>query len=283
MRLADRIQSMLQAGKHPVCSPAAAACRLALLLAFLSAAWHSTGITALAAPGDVRFTNPETGYQVYIDDAEDLLEPSEETELLADMIPITDYGSVAFVSDSYVNAENVYRSYFGKDSGTIFLIDMGERLITIYSDGRIYKLINKKYANLIVDNVYKYASRGDYRTCAGKAFEQVYTVLEGGRISQPMRYITNALAAVVLAFLGNFLYVWVRKKRVQIPKTALITGTGAGMGAAARTVITRQLLKTHKSRKSSNSGGGGRSGGGGGWSGGGGGGGHSGGGGSHRF
>ncbi len=267
MKRADRYMTML---------PALVCCFLAAVFMLCAAA------SVLAAPGDALYINPKTGYAVYIDDREDLLTEAEEKMLVTDMIPVTDYGGAAFISGRSLDSKNTYRSFFGTDSGTILLIDMGERWIRIFSDGLNYKYISSKYANLITDNCYSYASRGDYLGCAQKAFGEITRVLSGGRIAQPMRYITNFIAAVVLAFLGNFLYIWVKKKRVKIPKTALITGSAFGMGRAAQSAITRSLIKTRKTRRSESSGSsGGRSGGG--FSGGGFSGGSSGGGGGHRF
>ena len=177
-----------------------------------------------------------------------------------------------------VRAREVYRQYFGKDSGTILLIDMGSRVITIFSDGKIYKTVNTKYGSIITDNVYKYASKGDYYLCATRAFNEEYTLLEGGKIAQPMRHITNAMTAVVLALIGNFMYVWIRKKRISgetLAKTMMILSAADTVSKAP---LAKNLVSSRRSHRSSDSGGG-SSGGGGGFGGGG----SSGGGGSHRF
>ncbi len=58
-----------------------------------------------------KYTNPDTNYQVFIDDNYNLLTDQEEAELLETMKPLTAYGGVAFVS-KYVEgstAENYAR------------------------------------------------------------------------------------------------------------------------------------------------------------------------------
>lgn len=159
------------------------------------------------------YTNDTTGYKAMVDDQAALLTTDEQARLLEDMKPITEYGNVAFNSvssnlsttDSY--ASNYYHYNFSKESGTLFFIDMDNRKIYIFSDGDIYRTINKSYANTITDNVYTYASKGDYYGCASKAFSQIYSVLEGGRIAQPMKYTSNILFAIVLALFINYIIV----------------------------------------------------------------------------
>ena len=141
------------------------------------------------------YKNSETGWQVIVDDRADLLTDEEESRLASEMEPVTAYGNAAFIScyasgstSSY--AKGLYRDLFGSDSGTIFMIDMENRNIWIQSNGAIYRTITKSYANTITDNIYKYASNGDYYTCASTAFSEILILLEGGKIAQPMRFIS---------------------------------------------------------------------------------------------
>lgn len=159
------------------------------------------------------YYNEETGYEVFIEDDANLLSDNEEELLLNEMIKITEYGSVAFKSID-MNAtstanyiKNYYYDMFGSGSGTVFLIDMDDRNIWIYSNGDIYDVVTSSYADIITDNVYEYASDGDYYECADKAFSQILTLLEGKEIAQPMKYISNILLALVLAFLINYIIV----------------------------------------------------------------------------
>ena len=111
-----------------------------------------------------------------------------------------DYNSTSAAS----YASGYYSQCFGSDSGTVFLIDMHNREIRIFSNGAIERTITAGCANTITDNVYGYASYEEYFTCADEAFNQEYTLLEGGRIAQPMKYMSNAVLALVLAVLINY-------------------------------------------------------------------------------
>ena len=162
---------------------------------------------------EVTYENPDTSYVVSIEDEADLLSDEEESRLSAQMEAITAYGNVAFVSldtnytstDSY--AREHYRQLFGSDSGTLFVIDMDNRNIWIHSNGAIYRTITKSYADTITDNVYTYASAQDYYGCASEAYTQMTTLLAGRRIAQPMKYISNALLALIIALLINYFVV----------------------------------------------------------------------------
>ena len=186
----------------------------ALLLTLFFAVIPFLQITAEASV----YKNSETGWQVIVDDRADLLTDEEESRLASEMEPVTAYGNAAFIScyasgstSSY--AKGLYRDLFGSDSGTIFMIDMENRNIWIQSNGAIYRTITKSYANTITDNVYKYASRGDYYGCASNAFSQICTLLEGGRIAMPMKYASNALLALAVSLLVNFYYVFFLSRR----------------------------------------------------------------------
>ncbi len=159
------------------------------------------------------WSNPETGYCVILEDDADLLSQEEEAQLASQMQEITDYGNALFKTISYNNfsasyfAEDYYHGQFGNESGTLFLIDMGNRELYIFSDGAVYQTITKAYATTITDNIYRYASDQDYYLCASTAFGQIHTLLSGRRIAQPMKYISNALLALILAALINYFIV----------------------------------------------------------------------------
>ncbi len=157
--------------------------------------------------------NERTNYKILIEDDANLLTSDEINDLADIMTPLTEYGNIAFktidsnstTASSYASV--YYHTNFGTKSGTLFLIDMDNRKIHIFSDGYNYKYITTAKANIITDNIYRYASRSEYYECAKKAFEQIGTVLSGGKIAEPMRYISNALISITIAFLVNFLIV----------------------------------------------------------------------------
>lgn len=241
------------------------------LLVFAMFVMH--GITVSA---QVMYQNGN-GYEVVIEDDMNLLSLEEIRMLQRDMEPITEYGNVAFKSvassmstDRF--AENYYDSLWGHESGTVFVIDMNNRKIYIYSKGTVYRTITKSYANTITDNVYTYASSKDYYTCAAKAYEQMYTLLEGGRIAQPMKYLSNAFLAIVISFVLLYFVVKVVSAAKKPSESELLKGL---MVAQSLDNIDTEFVKETKTYSPQSSDGGGGSGGGGGGGSSGGGGGHS--------
>lgn len=161
--------------------------------------------------------NTNNNYTVIIDDQADLLSDSEETVLIETMKEISEYGNVGFVSLNSNNygstsdfARDYYHAIFETRSGTIFVIDMDNRKIYIFSDGEIYRTITNSYADSITDNVYKYATNGEYFTCANKAFSQILDLLQGRKIAQPMKHISNLFLALITALLICYFYARIK-------------------------------------------------------------------------
>ncbi len=262
-----------------------------MLLVFL-ALFISMGMTCEA---EEVYQNPDTKYKVVIEDEEDLLTDAQEANVAEAMQEITAYGNVAFLSahegrnskETAKAAEEHYLEYFGNTDGVIFMIDMRSRYLYIYSNKALYKVINRGYAETITDNVYKDASAGAYATCAIEAYGQMLSLLQGQRISQPMKYVSNTLLGITIGFLLTFLWVllWYKKhmptkenKLEMVKKDVKFIGTQV-TGETTEETYYPQGRRT----ESSGFGGGGSSGGFGGGGGGFGGGGSSGGGGGHSF
>ena len=161
-------------------------------------------------------------YRLIIDDQAGLLTYDEIKKLEDKMIPLLEYGNIAFISvseNSYSStdklAEKQYKSYFSNESGSLFLIDMDMRNIYIFSDGYNYNVITKNKSYIITDNIYKLASREKYYDCAYSAFDQMETLLNGGKILEPMRYISNALISLTI---GSFIAFFIAIKMTSIKK-----------------------------------------------------------------
>ena len=231
---------------------------------------------------DLSYT-AESGYSAYIRDDADLLTDEEETRLMERLKTALEYGGAAVVTTDYNTgsaesyARSAYRDYFGTASGTLFLVDMDNRYLQFFSDGSNYRVLTTSKTNEITDNVYQYASDGDYFTCIDTAFAQAVTVLSGGRIVTPMRYVTNAIFAVGLALLVN---IWLVVRQRKKPDPSRIVDT---MGQIHRGAVRRVNVRMTNQRRTRHVESSGGRGGGGGFSGGGGGGGSSGGGGGHSF
>lgn len=183
------------------------AVRFILCLALICVILTALAVSASAAGGDsVRYTNSFTGFQAVILDELDLLSDAEEEMLKEYMIPITEYGNIAFWStDEYTSyeisqAKSKRYSLFGDSSSGILSINMKVRYITFQSDGRIYSAVSESNSRSVTDNASGYASRGDFYGCAVSVYEQVGALLKGDGISEPMKYTSYIFIALMLAF-----------------------------------------------------------------------------------
>lgn len=226
-----------------------------------------------------------SGYKVILDDEADLFSESEEEQLKEKMQELVVYGNIMVVtiSDNSTStssyAEWRYHSEFGTSSGTMFIIDMDNRNIYIFSDGNNYDVINDRIATIITDNIYRYASQEKYYECMYEGLDQAGKVLSGQRISQPMKYISNFILALILSASACFIYTVSKFRLKKFSRGELETSITKSFNVNS---VEVRKIGQHRvySPQSSDSGGGGSSGGGGG---GGGGGGSSGGGGGHSF
>lgn len=229
--------------------------------------------------GYLSWKNPETGYAAYLDDTCDLLTAEEEQALLEDMKPISEYCNVTFFSgdDGYGTAmqyaEETYRVYMNYDSGVLLMVDMYNRELTIYTDGEACKVITPAKCRSITDNIYRYAVNGEFYSCASEAFAQSYLLLSGSRIAEPMKYISNLLIALCLAFLLTYLFVSTRSRAMKPTREELLRSIGASFRLQNPRAQAGKTTRIHSPRVIVSGGSGSRGGGGG----------HSGGGGGHSF
>ena len=210
-------------------------------------------------------------YMLYFRDGEDLLSGEEEKDLIQAMIPVTEYGSAAFVtshveqSDYMDAAKDQLHALFGDSaSSTIFMIDMNHRQLIIFSDGEINKTINRNYANSITDNVYRMAKKGDYHGCAVEVFRQIYTLLSGGKIAQPMKHITNAMLAFILSALILYFISRFNTAKMSATSGEILAMIGAAAAFSNAKTTYNHRSKSYNPRSSGSSGGGSFGGGGGG-------------------
>ena len=220
------------------------------------------------------------GNTLLIEDDANLLSKEEVEKLKERMAPLRKYGHIVFksissnpMSSTQAFANDFYYSKFGNESGTIFIIDMDKRMIYIVSAGENYKIVTKRKAEIITDNIYKYASREEYYECADKAFEQIGTILSGQKIAEPMRHASNAVIAVVLAFFINFFIVLSASKIKKATSSEILKNCDIAFeaGNVSGTKTGSHSVYSPVSESSGGSSGGGGGGGGGGFSGGGGG------------
>ncbi len=214
-------------------------------------------------------------YSAKVLDEADLLTADQENLLLDEMQAITPYGNALFVSSNQVNgqtgeyARSRYLSTFGEQSGIIFLIDMTNREIYIYSHNEMFRIITRTNAYTITDNVYTYATDGDYYTCASMVYSQVEALLKGEEISRPMKHAGNLMLAVIFSILLNYWLLRKTSKVKELDMENLLRGSKSNFHMEE----PKFLFVTQKRVRMSGGGGGGH--GGGSSGGGGGGGGHS--------
>ena len=221
-------------------------------------------ILALLIPGlaaaETR-QNEETGYRAVIDDRGSLLDAAEYEGIFETMMPITDYCHAGLYTYRGESKEYVVNKAFAwaqetfNDDCTLFIIDMATRQLAVWSSDEIMKTITQAKSYTITDNVYSYASRGEYATCAKTAFNQMYRVLKGEKLTGTMRYISNALLGLLAAILLAYLLISARmEQEIKVTMPDIITAT-AGAGAV---IAGKRLARKVKHSSSS---GGGRSGG----------------------
>ena len=216
-------------------------------------------------------------FDLIIDDKADILTEEEEIKLQDDMTSLLEYGNIAFVtfdsdySSVSSKASSFYYSNFGDENGSLFLIDMKVRELYIYSVDSNSRIITDMKAYTITDNSYHYASNEDYYTCAKVTFQQMYSVLEGDKIAEPLRYFTSAIISLITSVFICFIYAYLssRKKKTSINKLAKNTDSKFVLNNFHAAVTGQRRVYNPPSSSSSSSGGGGGGGGGGGSSGGG--------------
>ncbi len=254
--------------KHAAC---AAAALIILVMTTVSAVFAGT-----------TYTNGSTGYSVVISDDAALVDQADISRVEEAMKAVTNYGNAGFYT-TYSNsssteslAKSKYREWFGTNSGVLFVIDMDNRNIWIWANGDANRVINKEWADIITDNTYIYAKRGQYADCAEEAFKQIGARLQGEKINNPLKIGTSVLLSVLLS-LALIIFVMLRiNKKKQNPDILLPLAGAAATFTIANTaknhVHTTKTYTPHSSGGGGFIGGGG--GGGGGFSGGGSGGGH---------
>ena len=221
-------------------------------------------------------------YKLVIEDDANLLSEEEKIKLMDDMTPLTEYGHIIFKSintnpygNTYKYGKNYYYNNFQNENGTLLLIDMSQREVYIISGGDNYKTITTAKSEIITDNIYRYLSAGNYYEGASQAYYQMNQLLKGYKIAEPMRYASNIVISLVLAFFINFVIIMITcsPKKSKLNKDALDMAVTVNSFKAEKNGTHRVYSPVSESSGSS----GGHSGGG--HSGGG----FSGGGGGHRF
>lgn len=177
--------------------------------------------------------NAVASYEYVIWDDADLLSDAEEEMLYYDLEPLLEYGNVIFNScylapdtDYEQHSEQIYYEYFGNEPGINFQIDMCNRKLTLSASTGMEDLIHDE-RDSIVDNVYQMASDENYYGCVSECFKEVFAVINDGKIAHRMKYVNNALVAIMCALLLNYLlaFVTTTQKSVNATETGIVDVT----------------------------------------------------------
>ena len=192
-------------------------------------------LAAILLTGCGSHQKPATEGSIHIQDDANLFSVEELAFLRIDCKALTEYGNVGVYT--------TYDSWFGTSSGILFVIDMSNREIYIETDGYIGDAVTPAKARSITDNVYRLASRREYKECVSEAFEQAKALVEGRRIAEPMKYASNAVIAVLLGLLINFIVLRMlnRKKEVSVKELTDANRGNATFNGRSVTVVSRHV------------------------------------------
>lgn len=166
--------------------------------------------SAVSAQARMEADGLASPYKVIIDDEANLLTEAQEKLLLEQMMPISKYGTVVFhtFSSYFSSEENLARNYLDHNvsrdvnfSCTMLHINMGTRQLWIQSRGALLNTIGITNAYTITNAIAGKATGRQYYQCAAEGFSQIYTLIKGGRLTSPMRWICSILFAAALALL----------------------------------------------------------------------------------
>ena len=163
--------------------------------------------------------NSKTGFRAVIEDELDLLTAAEERKLLDSMIPLTEYGSVAFwstreeSSDVQTQAEEKRRTLFGEESSCIVVINKAYQQLSIQSRGQLAKVVTSARAGRIAARGSTDLTRGQTYNAVSDAFSQIGTLTGSSKAAAHLRVFCNLFLSLMIGLTLTSVFVLVRKKR----------------------------------------------------------------------
>ena len=163
--------------------------------------------------------NSKTGFRAVIEDELDLLTAAEERKILDNMIPLTEYGSVAFWStreesaDVQTQAEEKRRALFGEESSCIVVINKAYQQLSIQSRGQLAKVITSARAGRIAARGSTDLTRGQTFNAVSEAFSQIGTLTGSSKAAAHLRVFCNLFLSLMIGLTLTSVFVLVRKKR----------------------------------------------------------------------
>ena len=163
--------------------------------------------------------NSKTGFRAVIEDELDLLTAAEERKILDNMIPLTEYGSVAFWStreesaDVQTQAEEKRRALFGEESSCIVVINKAYQQLSIQSRGQLAKVVTSARAGRIAARGSTDLTRGQTYNAVSEAFSQIGTLTGSSKAAAHLRVFCNLFLSLMIGLTLTSVFVLVRKKR----------------------------------------------------------------------
>ena len=163
--------------------------------------------------------NSKTGFRAVIEDELDLLTAAEERKILDNMIPLTEYGSVAFWStreesaDVQTQAEEKRRALFGEESSCIVVINKAYQQLSIQSHGQLAKVVTSSRAGRIAVRGSTDLTRGQTYNAVSEAFSQLGTLTGSSKTAANLRVFCNLFLSLMTGLTLASAFVLVRKSR----------------------------------------------------------------------
>ena len=163
--------------------------------------------------------NSKTGFRAVIEDELDLLTAAEERKILDNMIPLTEYGSVAFWStreesaDVQTQAEEKRRALFGEESSCIVVINKAYQQLSIQSHGQLAKVVTSARAGRIAARGSTDLTRGQTYNAVSETFSQIGTLTGSSKTAAHLRVFCNLFLSLMIGLTLTSAFVLVRTNR----------------------------------------------------------------------
>ena len=163
--------------------------------------------------------NSQTGFSVVIEDDLDLLTASEERSILDDMIPLTEYGSVAFwttreeSSSLQTQAEEQRRALFGEESSCIVVINKAYQQFSIQSSGQLAKMIPSARAGRIAAQGSSDLARGQTLNAVSGVFSRITALTGSSKTAESLRVFSNVCLSLMIGLTLTSAFVLRRRNR----------------------------------------------------------------------
>ena len=163
--------------------------------------------------------NSKTGFRAVIEDELDLLTAAEERKILDNMIPLTEYGSVAFwstreeSSDVQTQAEEKRRALFGEESSCIVVINKAYQQLSIQSRGQLAKVVTSARAGRIASRGSTDLTRGQTYNAVSETFSQIGTLTGSSKTAAHLRVFCNLFLSLMIGLTLTSAFVLVRTNR----------------------------------------------------------------------